>query len=771
MSCAKNRSVLLRATGYAAVLALFTAPLAAIAAASNTVAQDIQTVTERRFATIVGGTTGASSIPSWLSTLQSTGTWPDVDYTAGCDAPKANWKAQTHWQRILTLSSAWHGGLKNADQFVQNSSVRAAISSAMGFWFSNDFTIPACLDSGGEDACPCGTPGLWNQNWFSNVIGVPTFVGEVCLLLGDSLTPSELASCQKFTGRSFATFDTGINGVSAITGANALDIASIGIDDGLLTQNATFVSAAFGRVHADAVIQNAVKADGIRADGSFGQHTGIIYNGNYGKDYENDLLSFEIEAGGTQFQASSDARMALETLVDGDQWMVYRNVLTDVLHWDFGVLGRFLTDPVIDNHASSSIKTNLTQLQVLGQEWGSDIITDVFNNLSLNTTTANSGDLVGNRVFYANDYAVQRGPGYVTALRMYSKRTQNTECTDEANNFGFHLADGAVYTHLNGDEYEDIVAAWDWNLIPGITVDYGGTALTCSTTRHTGTQPFVGGASDGRVGAVGMRYETPTSKNLNWRKTWFFIENDIQVVMVARITSSTSAPVLSVLDQRKHAGEVFVNGVATAGGNFSSASTLWHGGVGYVFNTTDPVTLAVSVANRTGSWSAIGASSQPPVTVDMFTAYLSHDDISSAISYLVFPATTPDSFRQKLAAADLITIRNDGSISALLDVAHKTVFLVFWDNNGGSVTIPATTAGGATIKVQSTGSSNVIVRMDTWAVTVADPTQLLATLTLTFTLGSGSAPSGWGSSKTKSVQFALPSGGVAGQSVTQSLPA
>jgi hypothetical protein len=26
------------------------------------------------------------------------------------------------------------------------------------------------------------------------------------------------------------------------------------------------------------------------------------------------------------------------TLVDGDQWMIYRNVLTNVLHWDFVLL-------------------------------------------------------------------------------------------------------------------------------------------------------------------------------------------------------------------------------------------------------------------------------------------------------------------------------------------------------------------------------------------------------------------------------------------------
>ena len=52
---------------------------------------------------------------------------------------------------------------------MQSDDVRSAISLAMGFWFSNDFTNPACLDSGGDDACPCGTPGLWNTNWFANV--------------------------------------------------------------------------------------------------------------------------------------------------------------------------------------------------------------------------------------------------------------------------------------------------------------------------------------------------------------------------------------------------------------------------------------------------------------------------------------------------------------------------------------------------------------------------------------------------------------------------
>ncbi|KAG6842628.1 hypothetical protein C0991_000155 [Blastosporella zonata] len=572
------------------------------------------------------------------------------------------------------------------------------------------------------------------------------------------------------TGRAYATFQTGINGVSAITGANTLDIASIGIDLGLSTLNATLVSDAYAKVNAELGIKNGLKVDGIRADGSFGQHTGILYNGNYGKDYVNDILALELAAGGTEYQATTVSKAAFTTLLSADQWMIFRNVFTGVLHWDFSVLGRIISLPVSLNQATANLKINLTQIQVLGQQWNSPTISQIYTNLALNTTDANAGALEGNRMFYANDYMVQRGNGYVTTLRMYSNRTQNTECTNSQNPFGFHLADGTLYTYLQGNEYEDIFAAWDWNLIPGITVDYNATALTCDTARKTGTQPLVGGASDGSVGVAAMRYETPTTKTLNWRKTWFFLDDDVQFVMVAKLTSTTSAPVFSVLDQRRRSGNVFVNGIAASSGNFTSAISLWHGGVGYAFNASNPSTsLSLQLGNRTGSWQTIGTSPDPPATVDMFAAWLNHTDPTSSMSYAIYPGTTLDSFQQKSQASGIRSIRNDGSISALLDVTHNTAMLVYWVNAGGSVAIPSTT-GDAPVTITSTGNAAVIVRTDTWLVTVSDPTQTLTVLTLNFTLGTGSIPSTWPNTSRFSVLTVnLPTGGVAGSSVTQSL--
>jgi hypothetical protein len=103
-------------------------------------------------------------------------------------------------------------------------------------------------------------------------------------MLNDTLADTQLGNCSKISNRSYGSFDHSVHGLGALTGANALDVAKIGIDLGLLTTDVPLITGAYQRVHLQLVIEDAVKADGIRPDGSFGQHNGIIYNGNYGKD-------------------------------------------------------------------------------------------------------------------------------------------------------------------------------------------------------------------------------------------------------------------------------------------------------------------------------------------------------------------------------------------------------------------------------------------------------------------------------------------------------
>ena len=105
------------------------------------------------------------------------------------------------------------------------------------------------------------------------------------MLIGtDKLSQSQLDGCKSMTSRTAATLVNGVQGMGQLTGANTLDVAKIAIDSGLLTNNASQVAEGYKHVHSEVVIRDAVKADGIRPDGSFGQHAGLMYNGNYGKD-------------------------------------------------------------------------------------------------------------------------------------------------------------------------------------------------------------------------------------------------------------------------------------------------------------------------------------------------------------------------------------------------------------------------------------------------------------------------------------------------------
>lgn len=83
----------------------------------------------------------------------------------------------------------------------------------------------------------------------------------------------------------------------------------------------------------------------------------------------------ELTAAGTVFEAPTASRSAFITLLQGDQWMIFKNVITNVLHWDFvstfkqlftvssffydhnpqSVLGRIISLPVADNQYAFQI--------------------------------------------------------------------------------------------------------------------------------------------------------------------------------------------------------------------------------------------------------------------------------------------------------------------------------------------------------------------------------------------------------------------------------
>jgi hypothetical protein len=71
-------------------------------------------------------------------------------------------------------------------------------------------------------------------------------------------------------------------------------MSKIGIDQAVRVNNATLATEAYGRIHAQMVLSPGIQVDGIKPDGSFGQHTGLLYNGNYGSVHMLSVIEWSL---------------------------------------------------------------------------------------------------------------------------------------------------------------------------------------------------------------------------------------------------------------------------------------------------------------------------------------------------------------------------------------------------------------------------------------------------------------------------------------------
>ncbi|KAH7332871.1 chondroitin AC/alginate lyase, partial [Rhizoctonia solani] len=648
-----------------------------------------------------------------IANIRPDGTWSAVNYSAGCDAQRSSWPAGDHWLRILKMAVAYKGKIA---EYKGKPELLSALRLAMGYWFANDFSTigdGSCMDREylPSHNCPCGTPGLWGPNWYSNVIQVPTRSGKACTLLRSELVEFELANCTLMASRAYNPFYRAEQ-PSYLSGANVVDIAVIGISAGLLENNragnTSRIAHAYQQVHGQVTIEPDDRVDGIKPDGSFQQHTGMIYNGNYGKDFSNLLIELELQSLGTQFQASKSVQDIFGFHLEGSRWTTFTNTLRKVVYWDFSVIGRFVVYPIADKtRASAGLQMAPGDVRELGNAWGQNLLIEFGTALAgASDSTANSGKLIGNRMFWNSDYMVHRTEQTVTTVKMLSTRTTTGECSNSEGPYGFHLSDGVVYTYSTGAEYEDMFATLDYNIPPGITTDYGAIPLECSSVKQRGVDKYAGGVQAGDIGMAAMRYVNPLSKTFSFYKAWFFFPDNVQHVLVSNIQQSnagSTSPVFSVLDQRLRSGDVYVNGSPSQSGNFTEAKSLWHAGTGYAFPTdrARAVQVSVSLESKTGDWSKIGTSKVAPSSNDMFAAWVSHKKLAlnpgssntgpgkySPIEYSIFPATSSTSeFEDKASRLRPRTVVNTETASAATNSDSRILGAAFWKPTGGSITV------------------------------------------------------------------------------------
>ncbi|KAG9097236.1 hypothetical protein FS749_006755 [Ceratobasidium sp. UAMH 11750] len=496
-------------------------------------------------------------------------------------------------------------------------------------------------------------------------------------------------------------------------------------------------------------------------------------------------MELEITAVGTQYQANKTVQGSFGRYIGGSQWMTFVNTVTKVPHWDMSVIGRMITWPVADLQATENLKMNLTQVTILGQSWNQPDLLKFAKDLSNpSSKTPNPGNLNGNRMFWNSDYMTHRTQKTITTVKMISNRTATSECVNSQNPMGFHLSDGAVYTYTTGAEYEDMYATFDFNLVPGTTTDYGNTPLACNTTQAYNPDKYAGGVSAGDVGVAAMRYVNPLTSAFSFHKAYFFFADNVQHVLINSINSSSAAPVFSVLDQRLRSGDVYVDGERAKSGNYCDVDSLWHAGTGYIFPLAQGTEVSVDIEKKTGDWKAIGASKQPLSTKDMFSAWIVHDsaNLTTPIEYSVFPATkSKKAFEDKADRCTPYTVANTDVVSAAVDSTRRTLGAAFWKAEGGSVYAPQmglkiTVDKPVVLMLKLTGNGSSKGQLS-----VADPTHENTSVNVHIVWAAkghrrsdgqighhgSSLRRGYSGSSEVTLAITLPSGGLAGSTVTQ----
>lgn len=591
------------------------------------------------------------------------------------------------------------------------------------------------------------------DNWWDWQIGIPNALEDTATLIFDHLPADRVtAYCERIDH--FVPDQT----VAAGTGANLLNWCRILIVNGALRGDGNKIS--HGIAALSPALDYSLVGDGTYADGSFVQHSAhVAYLLGYGATFY-DMISaltrlltgsawpitdpdiahiYEgVDRGlipavweGLGLDSMRGRNIARVMNSDADTGLMVANIL---LRYAEGAPG---TQQAA--HWKSVAKGYLQRTPVsLGDSGSIDLIARCERVLSDADVHA-AAEPSGYKVYYENDRAIHRRPGWAFGISASSARIARYECVNNENLHGWHTGDGMTSLYVVSDRAQFGDAFWntvDATRLPGTTAD---TAVpedaAGANTRPTTT--WAGGAvtpntfGSGQYGAFGQDLRAFGS-DLVAKKSWFCLDDGV-VALGAGIIGSSQASIETTVENRKlPAGgdtTLTIDGKAQPtlqGWSERFATPGWahiEGVGGYVFlGGSGPLTASRST--RTGSWLDINPylGDATTDTRRYLTLSLDHGTRPSGAgyAYFVLPNATAarTSDRSRTPGVDILA--NSATAQGIRQPSSGLTMVNFF---------AAGTAGSLT----ASGPASVVVRRskDGLQVSVADPGRSQATVTLT----------------------------------------
>lgn len=689
----------------------------------------INTITKRLREDMISQPFNDTEITGYLNSLNADGSWSDIDYA---NTSNTNWDPVKHSTRLVRICCAYNNP---GSIHYHNTGVKANVVKILDYYIS---VKPK------------------SANWWYNAIGAPTNLGPALVLMktGDSFgfdqTTLDLYADQLINYYS----ESAQKWPYATTGANKIWLLKSSIDKACVKNNEEVLQSNFVSAFEEAKIMTGAD-EGIKTDYSFYQHGAQLYAGGYGLAFMSDITYFGLLAAETDYRMNdSQLQSVTEALLEGFQWFCQKS------GFDYGACGREISRAGATS--STSLKTVVTRLKTMNPQRSAEL-TDCYNFLNGSADFRNPG----NKHFWKSDIMVSHGSNYYLSARIPSKRMYATERMNNENLKRKWLPWGSTNIMVEGDEYRNLFAVWDWSRIPGVTSvleDVPALPVTGGAYLSSPNE-FAGGVSNGVFGLAAYDYSWD---GISGRKAYFFTP-DAMYCFGSGIKGAKKSPVITNINQCYSSGIVTLKnrGVKSTIDNseLTSSELSWihHNKVGYLFPSAGEVT--VKNMNQTGSWYDINTSQSPtPMTHKVFSAWIAHstNPDNARYEYIVVPSKSISQFENWINSNPLELIINTSEYQAVYDKISDIYGIVFY--NAGNVVLKNK------LSVWSDKPCLLLIQNDkyknSYTISAADPTTKLQNLNIRISLqliGNGAILN---EDKTTSIEITLPSGDFAGSTVT-----
>lgn len=563
-------------------------------------------------------TIDVSKAGTYSTNLNKENRWDDITYV---NIGFGVLGAREHLLRVRVLAAAW---ANSKSKYFHQKNVWDAFNAGLNDWLQHKYH---------------------SSNWWHNEIGTPQVMRDIVVLIRENLTKEE--------------YQEAINVISQYrvngTGANLIWSADIALSYAALHNNTAKVNEYAKLIVSEVKVTTD---DGIQPDFSYHQHGNRLQIYHYGGDFLKDNIRIAWELSGTEWAYPEEKiKILTDFVLNGWQWMAR---------------GVYTIPATIDRAAS---RENALKLADLRKELPYLIELNRTKKVALKKLLKgqNNGgyQLEGFRYYPTSDFAVFHRKEFSFFLKTISNKTLPTESINDENLKGELLNNGNTYFVQNGNEYFNLMALWNWKLIPGSTSFSGATKIEKDT--------YSKAICSEKSGFVIMDYKVSDDFTgyLTARKMWACHKNTVVCLLANVQTHNITDSVFTVMDQSRLSGDVIVNGklVGNPHNTTSKVDYIYHNKLIYKPIVSSQIKLLVD--ERHGNWSTINIlGNQNVIKETVFMPLLLNSTQNKNTGYSVTFCAKPILIDKTIRSESFQIVANDSACQAV-QFKDGTLMLAF----------------------------------------------------------------------------------------------